>query len=151
MNKIVINPEYQNLFSFKTENEKVEHDAEMISFRILSEVEKFCDDNNIKRKDLAELVGTSKSYITQLFNGSKSINTSIMSKIENALNVTFEIKLKQEQISYSDFDINLMKTQFHRLRYESNIKSSLNIKYENDLNEFESKLVTENKSKQIAA
>jgi len=102
-NTIAISSGYEDLFSFKNDGEKIEHDAQMISYRILSEVEKLCDDRNIRKKDLADLVGTSKSYITQLFNGTKSINTIIMAKLENALNTTFEIRLKLNEETYDDF------------------------------------------------
>jgi transcriptional regulator with XRE-family HTH domain len=103
LNNIVISPEFENLFSFKNEEEKVEHDAQMISYRILSEVEKLCDDKKIKKKDLAEMVGTSKSYITQLFNGTKSINTYILARFENALDITFEIRTKLNEETYQEF------------------------------------------------
>jgi transcriptional regulator with XRE-family HTH domain len=102
-NNIIINPEFAELFAFKNEKEEIEHNAQMISYRILSEVEKICDDRKIKKKDLAELVGTSKSYITQLFNGSKSINTDIMAKFEKALHVSFEIRLKLNQETYNTY------------------------------------------------
>ena len=103
LNNVVINPEFENLFHFKNEEEKIEHNAQMISYRILSEIEKMCDEKKIKKKDLAIMTGTSKSYITQLFNGTKSINTNILAKFENVLNVTLEITLKNNDESYEDF------------------------------------------------
>ena len=96
-NNIIINPAFDSLFTFKNEEEKIEHDAGMISLRMLSEVEKFCDDRNIKKTDLAAMVGTSKSYITQLFRGDKNINANIMARFENALGVTFETRLKPKE------------------------------------------------------
>ncbi len=109
--KMIISEEYQDLLSFKTKEEKIEHDAQMISYRILSEIEKVCEERRIKKKDLAEMVGTSKSYITQLFTGAKSINTQIMAKFEEALDITFEIQLKLNEDSYSDFLSKQMSTQ----------------------------------------
>jgi ribosome-binding protein aMBF1 (putative translation factor) len=94
-NDINVNPEFEDLLSFKSENEKIEHMAQMISFRILSEVEKLCEEKKISKKELAAKVGTSGSYITQLFNGTKSVNTSIMAKLENALDIKFEFNLFQ--------------------------------------------------------
>jgi|GEM_PF-1026282 len=98
-----VNPEYADLFTFKNENEEIEHEAQMISFRVLSEVEKACEGLKIKKKDLAEKIGSSKSYITQLFNGSKSINTTLLAKFEKILDATFEIKLRLNSDSYCDF------------------------------------------------
>ncbi|WP_173003185.1 helix-turn-helix transcriptional regulator [Chitinophaga sp. SYP-B3965] len=110
---MLINPAFEDLFTFKNEEEKIEHEAAMISFRILSEVEKLCDDRKIKRKDLAEMTGTSKSYITQLFNGKKSINTYFMAKLENVLNVTFETRLKLNKKS------SLVKKELRSGNYDS--------------------------------
>lgn len=98
-NNIVTNPAFDELIRFKDQDEKLEHDAQMISYRILSEIEKMCDEKKIRKKDLAQMTGTSKSYITQLFNGTKAINASILAKFENALNVTLEIKLKKNEDS----------------------------------------------------
>lgn len=101
-NDIIINPEFESLFTFKNLEEKIEHDAGMISLRMLSDVEKLCDDRNLKKTDLAGMVGTSKSYITQLFRGDKNINANMMARFENALGITFETRLKPkegEQIS----------------------------------------------------
>ena len=88
-----INPKYQDLFTFKNEKEKIEHMSQMISFRILSEVEKVCETKGIKKKDLAELIGTSRSYITQLFRGTKKVNTDIIAKFEESLDCSFQIVL----------------------------------------------------------
>ena len=90
--KIVITPGYESLFLFENKKEKDEYNAQMISYRILSEVERVCEERKLKKKDLAEKIGTSKSYITQLFRGNKSINTTVMAKFEDALEITFSIK-----------------------------------------------------------
>lgn len=141
-NKIVINPAFEDLFSFKNEEEKIEHDASMISFRILSEIEKLCDARQIKKKDLAEMVGTSKSYITQLFNGTKSINTQIMAKFENALDITFETHLKLNEEAQNGFFINKNQPAANGTLYY----------YQQDRNtkDIIGNLETENAQKQIA-
>lgn len=98
-----INPEFDDLFSFGSDTEKIEHKAQMISYRILSEVEKLCDEKKIKKKDLADMVGTSRSYITQLFRGTKQINTTIMARFEDALKMSFFIKAQLNEDSNEDF------------------------------------------------
>lgn len=103
LKNLIINPEFESLFAFNSDEEKIEHDAQMISYRILSEIERICDQNKIKKKDLAQLTGTSKSYITQLFNGSKSVNTNIMAKFENIFDATFEVRIKLNNESYDQF------------------------------------------------
>lgn len=89
-----INPEYVALFSFESKKEMIEHNAQMISYRILSEVEKICEEKKINKKALAEMVGTSRSYITQLFRGTKQVNTDILARFEDALGISFQIKVK---------------------------------------------------------
>jgi transcriptional regulator with XRE-family HTH domain len=66
--------------------------GQMISYRILSEIEKICNDRIISRKELAVLVGVSPSYITQLFRGNRRVNMDFVAKIEHALDIQFEIK-----------------------------------------------------------
>jgi len=95
LNKTIISKKYQELLSFANSQEKLDHDAQMISYKILSEVEKICNEKRINKKDLAEKIGSSKSYITQLFTGVKSVNIQTMAKFESALEASFEIILKQ--------------------------------------------------------
>lgn len=75
-----------------SKQDHIDHAAQMISYRILSEVERLCDDKVISRKELAGMLGTSASYITQLFRGNRRVNMEFIAKIERALNIQFEIK-----------------------------------------------------------
>ena len=98
-----VNPAFADLFSYKTKEEKAEHDAQMISYRILSEIEVICEQKKIKKKDLADMLGTSRSYITQLFRGMKQVNTYIMAKMEDALDLSFEVKAKLNNETHEEF------------------------------------------------
>lgn len=89
-----VQQEYKDLFKFDSKEDELEHKAQMLSYRFLSEVEKECDKRKISRAELAEMVGTSRSYITQLFRGSKRVNMGVLAKFEYALNITFNIKAK---------------------------------------------------------
>lgn len=103
LNNVQISPEFESLFSMKDRDEKVEHHAQMISYRILSEIEKVCEQKKIKKKDLAHMVDASRSYITQLFRGTKFVNTTIMAKFEEALNISFDFKVKLNEESHDEF------------------------------------------------
>ena len=101
--KYNIVPEFEELFYFNSEKEEIEHEAKMMMFRFLSEVEKL--NSTIKKKELVKALDTSASYITQLFNGDKLINLKTLAKIQKAYNISFEIKVvsnfktcKQEKI-----------------------------------------------------
>jgi len=94
---------FDELFIHKTSEERIAHHAQMISFRFLSEIEKVCENRNIKKNELAKMVGTSRSFITQLFRGGKQINTTLLAKIEEVLDLTFSIQTKLHNESHEDF------------------------------------------------
>ena len=82
---------FKDLLEYKTPEEELDHKAKMIMFRILSEVEKLAESRNMTHKDLAREIGTSASYITQLYRGNKLLNLSTIAKFEKAFGVTFNI------------------------------------------------------------
>jgi transcriptional regulator with XRE-family HTH domain len=98
-----INPDYQALFAFKTKEEERAYEAQAMSYRILSEVEKICEDRNMTKRDLAAAVGTSASYITQLFRGAKQVNLDMMTRFEDALDACFEIKIRCLEQAKAEF------------------------------------------------
>jgi Helix-turn-helix len=102
--------EYHDLFTFKNKEEEIEHKAQMISYRILSEVEKVCEEKKINKKELATMVGSSASYITQLFRGAKHVNMDIMARFEDALELCFEIRSRYNSESNTDFVFNQLST-----------------------------------------
>lgn len=92
--KYIINPEFEDLLSFDSEKEELEHDAKAIMFRFLSSFSKMVDEP-VKKKEIAEAINTSPSYITQLFKGDKLINLITLAKLEKAFDFTFEIQAKE--------------------------------------------------------
>lgn len=100
--KYHIAPEFESLFTFQSKEEEWEHEAKMLMFRFLNELEKIQGDNPIKKKDLAKAIGTSASYITQLYRGDKLMNLLTLAKLQDAYNFTFDIKAKPVLENYSD-------------------------------------------------
>ena len=92
--KYKVNPEFEELFSFKSEKEELEHEAKMIMFRILSSFEKMID-RPIQKKEIAEAINTSPSYVTQLFNGDKLINLMTLAKLQKTFDFTFQIEARK--------------------------------------------------------
>lgn len=90
--KYDVNEEDQNLFEFKSKEEEYEHEAKMLMFKFLSEIEKINDSKKSSKKQLATAIGTSASYITQLYNGNKLINLLTLAKLQDVYNIEFEIK-----------------------------------------------------------
>ncbi|MEJ7739914.1 MAG: helix-turn-helix transcriptional regulator [Chitinophagaceae bacterium] len=100
-NRININPEYASLLEFRSESEEIRHEASMIMFRFLSEIEKL-NDRTLQKKDIAKAIDTSPSYVTQLFNGDKLVNLLTLAKLQKAFDITFEITAvptKKEQVA----------------------------------------------------
>jgi len=62
----------RDLFEEKSFEVEVEREMSLLALCFLSEIEKAADAQGITRKELAERVGTSPSYITQIFRGNKT-------------------------------------------------------------------------------
>ena len=86
---------FDQFFNSFTEEEKLESSARLLMFRFLSIIEVRCEELGWNRKQLAEKVGTSASYITQLFRGDKLINMLTLAKFQKALGLEFEIDEKK--------------------------------------------------------
>jgi len=78
--------------------EDLEHDTKMVMYRFLSEIEKLTEEKGINRKELAKLIGTSASYITQLYRGNRVLNLETIAKFQKVFNITFEVKVIQNSI-----------------------------------------------------
>lgn len=75
----------------KSFEEKVEFEAQMLAFTFISEIEQLIEEKEMKRKDLAEAVGKSAGYITQLFRGNKLPNLNILAAMGLAVDKQFNI------------------------------------------------------------
>jgi transcriptional regulator with XRE-family HTH domain len=93
--------EFGSLFEFDNQEDKISHKAHMISFRFLSEIEKTID-SNISRKALSKLIGTSPSYITQLFRGDKLVNLMTLAKLEDVFESEFDIVFRKNSEKKQD-------------------------------------------------
>jgi len=98
---------FADLLSHDSKSEKIDHHEHMIMFKFLSEVQKVMEEKNINKKELAKMIGTSASFVTQIFRGDKIINLNTLAKIEVELGMTFKIKLLPEEdeiFSNNDLD-----------------------------------------------
>ena len=74
-------------------------ETRLLMYRFLSEVEKISEERGISRKELAQMIGTSPSFITQLFQGTKTVNLTTLAKFQKALNFTFRIEAIESKAS----------------------------------------------------
>ncbi len=70
----------------------IDMETRLLMFRFLSEVEKITEERGITRKELAKMIGTSPSFITQLYRGTKIVNLATLAKLQKALNFRFRIE-----------------------------------------------------------
>lgn len=67
------------------------HEAEYISLVFLSEIEKQMDKKGLKKSELAKMLNTSKSYLTQLWRGDKILSLAMIAKMQKVLKIKFTI------------------------------------------------------------
>src|SRR5690606_7842737 len=72
-------------------NERIEHDAQIFIFQFLGHIDQAMKDQNISKKELAKNVGTSASFINQLFRGDKRPSWSMLAKMSQVLNLKFKV------------------------------------------------------------
>ncbi len=94
-NKKVIQKSFSEIFQPGNYDEALGMETRLLMYRFLSEIEKITEERGINRKELARLIGTSPSYITQLYRGTKTVNLQTLAKFQVALNFTFKIKASQ--------------------------------------------------------
>jgi transcriptional regulator with XRE-family HTH domain len=101
--KYKISEDFEDLFSFDSEEDELEHDAQMLTYKFLEELEaNYSTGKKFKKKDLARAINTSPSFISQLYSGEKLLSLNLIAKIQKAFNISFEIKAKANSISYSE-------------------------------------------------
>ncbi len=119
--------EFDSIFNFENKEDKWEVEAKILASKFLSIIQKELEKNDGNRKELAESIGTSASYITQLFRGNKYPNFLTLAKIKDVLNIDFNIALEGEinsQISEDDISQYLNKFyQSHNGDYIKIIKN----------------------------
>lgn len=113
LNRKNIKEEFQALFKQSPE-EKIEHRAQVLSYIFLSEAEKALERKGWTKKRLAKEIGTSASYLTQLFRGDRLMNFKTVAKIEQALSLEYHISEttnSSETKEYARFFVNQEDTK----------------------------------------
>jgi len=90
-----IKQEFEDLLGFQTNEEQIEHRSKMIMFNFLDIVEKEMIAKQMNKKQLAEKLNTSASFVTQLFTGTKTINLLTIAKLEEIFDIKFQVTKAQ--------------------------------------------------------
>ncbi|MFA6400282.1 MAG: helix-turn-helix transcriptional regulator [Salinivirgaceae bacterium] len=104
--KYNISEEFDDIFTFSNEEEELEHDAQMLTFKFLEELEKYHSGVKLKKKELAAVLDKSPSFISQLYAGDKLMNFPLLAKIQKAFDITFDVKVKANSINYASNGVN---------------------------------------------
>ncbi len=108
---------FTDLFSEKTYEEKISHEALMLHYRIMQLVERAMDEKGWNKKQLAQQIGKSQSYITQLFLGHKVINLPMMALLQDKLGLEFKLEAKSPD-KMPDKNKHRNQTKSERKRYK---------------------------------
>jgi transcriptional regulator with XRE-family HTH domain len=97
---------FESLFDFSEKDQK-ELDALWLAAQFLSIIQDEITLQQITRKELALRIGTSASWLTQVFRGDKLPNLETITQLQKALNIEFEIRQKNEvlPVSYEENEI----------------------------------------------
>ena len=77
----------------------IEYKIESVAFDISVQIYKQMKKLGINKKELAEKLGVSRSYITQLLKGKSNMTIETLIKVAKALGMTLQIKLVEKTIN----------------------------------------------------
>jgi transcriptional regulator with XRE-family HTH domain len=96
-----IKNEWENLFNEISYEDRVSSLADVLALQFLGLVDRKMGLESVSKKELAEKIGTSASFITQLFRGDKKPNWNILAKMSMELGLEFKVmteELLQEKV-----------------------------------------------------
>jgi hypothetical protein len=82
---------FEKLLAFENDKEKLEFEASKIHLDFIVDLSGIMEEKGISKSMLAEQLGTSKSYISQLFSGDKLINLILLARIQRIFQINFNV------------------------------------------------------------
>jgi len=79
------------MLEFKSEREKEKLEEELLNLKFITAIEEIMEQKDVNKTSVAEILNSSRSYVSQLFSGNKMINIKTLSKIQRGLNISFKI------------------------------------------------------------
>jgi len=102
-----------------TEKEKLELEARMIQLDFIDRLHELMKYKNIKsKKELADLLGTTPSFITQLFSAEKLINLKHLAKLQRVLGIKYAIISDQYLRLKNSFRDDLVLKGYREMRID---------------------------------
>jgi transcriptional regulator with XRE-family HTH domain len=106
-----IKDSFTGLLTPGSDKENIELEASLLMAQFLSGFEAAMDKKKLKKKDMAGMIGTSPSYITQIFRRTKTINLVTIAKIMIALDLQCHVKLSGKKEGQKSKEIKTYTTR----------------------------------------
>lgn len=81
----------EDLFTFKSDKDRLQFETEILHLDIMHQIKYLMDKKGLKKVDIALELGTSKGYITQLFTADKIVNLKTLAKLQRTFQIKFDI------------------------------------------------------------
>ncbi|MES2447152.1 MAG: helix-turn-helix transcriptional regulator [Bacteroidota bacterium] len=116
---------FNEILSISSEQERLELEAQSLAFSFLAEIDKAMSEQKMSKKALAESIGTSASYITQLFRGDRLPNFINLAKMKEALGMEFDIEVRDKHTTEEkSFDFPEIKPKgWHYYKFETDYQT----------------------------
>lgn len=102
----------ESLLHFSDEASKLNLEAELLHLKFVSVIEELMEKERMSRTELAERLGTSNGYITQLFTGDKLFNIKTLAKLQQALDLNFKIEAERKRPNFVMVNNSRFKRRF---------------------------------------
>ncbi|MFN0204311.1 MAG: helix-turn-helix domain-containing protein [Bacteroidia bacterium] len=85
---------FKNILGFSSQEERILFEAEKMQLDFLAEVGKILEEKKWSKKDFAEKLGVSKSFISQIFSADKLMSMKLLAQIKQLLQIKVVIEIE---------------------------------------------------------
>ncbi len=93
-----IQEEIKKLFEFSDDNEKLEFEKDILQIDFMEYISELMEESGMSQKSLAELIGKSPSWVSQLFSCDKRINIDTVIGFQRVFKTNFSIVKKTNDV-----------------------------------------------------
>ena len=103
--------ELNEFLAFRDDEERIEFQAELLHLEFMDQVQEMMNVRGWKKADLAKHLGTSKSYVTQLFTGDKLLNLKMIVKLWKLFDCKLSFSFVSEKLDQQKWVVNVPATR----------------------------------------
>lgn len=108
---------FRDILIPESDKAKLEFEAKMIHLDFIAKLQELMEVKNINnKKELADLLETSPSFVTQLFSGEKLINLKLLAKLQRVLDIKYGIFSDQYLRLKNNFRGNLANKGYREIK-----------------------------------